>query len=284
MERVATGVPGLDDLIEGGIPKGFNVVVMGRPGTGKTILALQYLYNGAMNGEKGLYITVDADSDIIREQARLFGWDMKKLEDENKICVLEVPLNTRLRINLFGLIEAKVKQFGAKRIVFDSLSSFMFNLNQFRIQLPNIDNLSELSKEESSYLEEEIGVRSDSIPEAVQKLRPDPIHYETVTRERIVYLTFRELSRLGTTNVIISSASAQNSDITIDGVSEFASDGVIVLDVQQIAKKAERSIKVQKMRNTKQELDSFILNFTPKGLSVEKEKLYSGSKISGINP
>ncbi len=284
VERVSTEVPGLDALMDGGIPKGFNVVVMGRPGTGKTILALQYLYNGALKGENGLYITVDSDGDIVRDQGEKFGWDVRKLEKEKKLCILEIPLNTRLRINLFGLIETKVKQFGAKRIVFDSLSSFIFNINQFTIQLPNINDLSELSREESSYLDEEVGIRSGSIPEAVQKLRPDPIHYDTVSRQRIVYLVFRELARLNTTNMIIASASAKNPGVTIDGVSEFAADGVIVLDVQQIAKKAERSIQVQKMRNTGQELDSFMLTFSGDGLAVEKEKLFAGSKISGVSP
>jgi hypothetical protein len=56
------------------------------------------------------------------------------------------------------------------------------------------------------------------------------------------------------------------------------------LDVQQIAKKAVRSVKIPKLRNTKQSLDSFILTFTADGLSVEEEKVYAGSKISGLNP
>ena len=53
-DRVKTGVSGFDELVEGGIPKGFNVLITGLPGTGKTIFGLQYLYTGLKNGENGL--------------------------------------------------------------------------------------------------------------------------------------------------------------------------------------------------------------------------------------
>ncbi|MDE1865613.1 MAG: AAA family ATPase [Candidatus Micrarchaeota archaeon] len=276
MERVVTGVPGLDPLIEGGIPKGFNVVVIGHPGAGKTILSLQYLYNGALKGENGLYITVDADGDMIRDQGQKLGWDIRKLESEKKIYILEVPLNTRLRINLFGLIESKVKQYGIKRIVFDSLSSFMFNINQFNIQLPNINDLSELSREESSYLEEEVGIRSGSIPEAVQKLRPDPIHYETVSRQRIVYLVFRELSRLNTTNMLVASASAKKIDSTVDGVSEFACDGVISIHNELVGAKRVRTVTISKMRSTNQSPYIHDMELSDKGITIKSADVVYG--------
>ena len=57
MDRVATGVAGFDGLVQGGLPAGSNILLTGRPGTGKTIFALQYLYNGALKGENGIYIS-----------------------------------------------------------------------------------------------------------------------------------------------------------------------------------------------------------------------------------
>ncbi len=231
-----------------------------------------------------MYVILDADGDLIREQGETLGMDIRKLESEKKLCILDMPLNRQLRLNIFRLIEVKAKEYNVKRIVFDSLSSFMFNINQFNIQLPNIDNLSRLSKEDVEYLEEDIANRESSIPEAIQKLKPDPLHYGAIFRQRMVYLMFREFSTLGTTNVVITSASSKNPDATVDGVSEFVADGVVVLDVQQIAKKAVRSIRVQKMRNTKQDIDSFVLDLSDKGLAVEEERVFTGSKISGINP
>jgi KaiC/GvpD/RAD55 family RecA-like ATPase len=268
MEKVATGIPGLDALMDSGIPKGFNVVIMGRPGTGKTIFGLQYLYNGALKGEGGLYITVDANSNLVREQGQTFGWDIKKLEDEKKLCILDIPLNRQLRFNLFKLVENKIKEYGVKRIVFDSLSSFMFNINQFNMQLPNIDNLTTISKEEIAYLEEDIGVRSDSVPKAVQRLKPDPQHYDIISVKRIVYLLFKEFSSLGTTNLVITSASSKNPDATVDGVSEFVSDGVIKLEAVDLGGGPARVVKIVKLRKIKNSMEANNFEITDKGIVV----------------
>jgi circadian clock protein KaiC len=270
MERVETGIAGLDSLIGGGIPKGFNVLIVGRPGTGKTIFGLQYLYNGALKGENGLYVTIDAAGALTRQQAETLGWNFKKLESEKKICILDVPLNRQLRLNLFRLIETKVKEYNVKRIVFDSLSSFMFNINQFNIRLPNIDDLTLLSKEDAEYLEEDIGTM-EHIPEAVQKLKPDPVNYSIFARQRVIYLMFKEFSTLGTTNVMITSASSKTPEATVDGVSEYVADGVIDLKSLAIGETLSRTLSVKKMRFT--DMDGGIKSYdiTSKGLTLVRE-------------
>ena len=271
MERVETGISGLDPLIDGGIPKGFNVLIVGRPGTGKTIFGLQYLCSGALKGENGLYVTLDADGELVRGQGETLGWDIKKLEAEKKLIILDIPLNRQLRLNLFKLIENKVKEYNIKRVVFDCLSSFMFNINQFNIQLPHIDDLSMLSKEEAVYLEEDIGTRSRPLPEAVQKLKPDPMHYDAVSKKRIVYLMFREFSTLGTTNVIITSASSRNQDATVDGVSEFVCDGSIDLKSLAIGETLSRTLSVKKMRFTHMDGGIKSYDITSKGITLIRE-------------
>ena len=57
IERLSTGIPALDELIEGGIPRGFTVLVAGNPGTGKTILTSHFLYDGLLKGEAALYVS-----------------------------------------------------------------------------------------------------------------------------------------------------------------------------------------------------------------------------------
>ncbi len=59
IERVPTGVQGLDDLIEGGFPKNSIVIISGEPGTGKTTFALQFIYEGVKKGEPGVFITFE---------------------------------------------------------------------------------------------------------------------------------------------------------------------------------------------------------------------------------
>ena len=57
LSRISTGILGLDPLIEGGIPKGFNVLIAGNPGTGKTVLSAHFLYNGLQSNENGIYVS-----------------------------------------------------------------------------------------------------------------------------------------------------------------------------------------------------------------------------------
>ena len=285
MERVKTGMPGLDGLMEGGIPSGFNVLVVGAPGTGKTIMGLQYLCGGAKEGDIGMYVTLDSRADQVIEQGKQFDWGLERFMAEGKVRMLEIPLNKQKRVDIFKMIEDKAKEWKVKRIVFDSLSSFIFNINQFIISLPKIDDMSKMQEDLKKYIGED-PVTKQMIPEALQKDMPDPKFYQTGsanTEKRVVYLTLRELAKIGTTNIIITGQAQTLDSASVDGVSEFVADGVILLDVQEIAKKAVRSLQIKKLRNTKQELDKFRLEFSKSGLEVNEEKIYIGSKISGIS-
>jgi circadian clock protein KaiC len=74
--KVATGVPGLDDILAGGLPRGRLYLIEGDPGTGKTTLALQFLLEGARRGERTLYITLTETADEIRGVAQSHGWSL----------------------------------------------------------------------------------------------------------------------------------------------------------------------------------------------------------------
>jgi len=77
LERVKSGVPGFDGLVDGGFPKGFAVLVSGAPGTGKTIFGLHFLSEGLRSGERCAYVTYAQSPSDILNQASTFGWDMK---------------------------------------------------------------------------------------------------------------------------------------------------------------------------------------------------------------
>ncbi|RLG60666.1 KaiC domain-containing protein, partial [Candidatus Geothermarchaeota archaeon] len=74
IERVSTGVPELDKLLRGGIPKNFFVAVTGEPGTGKTILLLHFIAKGIEIGDKCIYITTEESRESIIRQASQFKW------------------------------------------------------------------------------------------------------------------------------------------------------------------------------------------------------------------
>ncbi|MEM1742072.1 MAG: ATPase domain-containing protein, partial [Desulfurococcaceae archaeon] len=75
IERLSTGVKGLDEIINGGIPRGFTVAVVGEPGTGKTVFCIHFISSGLSKGEKGIYVTTEESRESIIKQAQLFGFD-----------------------------------------------------------------------------------------------------------------------------------------------------------------------------------------------------------------
>ncbi len=118
MERTKTGVPGMDELLDGGIPKGNLVVLAGDPGSGKTCFCLEYLYEGATKyNEPGIYISLEeTESDILRI-ARQWGWDFDTLIGQNKISVTSVELYDFDKLK--NLIEDLISVLKAKRVVID---------------------------------------------------------------------------------------------------------------------------------------------------------------------
>ena len=72
--QARTGVPGLDDVLAGGLSIGHVFLLEGRPGTGKTTIALRFLMEGAQNGEQGLYITLSENERELRNGAASHGW------------------------------------------------------------------------------------------------------------------------------------------------------------------------------------------------------------------
>ncbi len=244
VERIKTGITGLDSLIGGGIPQGFNVLITGGPGAGKTIFGLQYLYNGAKNGENGLYVTLDNTKQELLKQAGLFGWDIAALEKDRKLAVLEVPMNTA-DMDLFELVKTNVKKIGAKRLVFDSLINFSINIDQFKTPLDyTVTN-----------------------PRVAEVLGNDKLYYTGKSKERVTYLLLAELSKLGTTNIVIT-ASSEDGMMTKDGVSEFASDGVVVLSAVETGGEAVRSLKVAKLRDTDANINSKRMTIGKDGISI----------------
>ena len=88
MDRVRTGVKGVDELLEGGIPEGSAVLLTGGSGTGKTIFALQYLYEGAKTYEEpGVFITLEGNVKNITWNMENFNWDIKKLQDKSMLKI-----------------------------------------------------------------------------------------------------------------------------------------------------------------------------------------------------
>src|SRR5438445_5595885 len=95
--RVKSGIPGLDALFDGGFPAGKVVVILGEPGTGKTILCSQYLHWGAsQRDEKGVYVGMNEPKPRFMTEMAAFGMDFARLEKDNRFAYVEDRKSTRL--------------------------------------------------------------------------------------------------------------------------------------------------------------------------------------------
>jgi len=135
--RVKSGVPGFDDLVNGGFNEGTVNTVTGGSGTGKTVFATQFIYYGAQNGEKCMIITPSESSESLkREIYSSFRWDLWQMEEKNTLSIVDVTDPTlRLQksidvdpveflMNFRKLVERKIKEEKPTRVFIDDLMAF----------------------------------------------------------------------------------------------------------------------------------------------------------------
>lgn len=125
-ERLSSGIPGFDKLVKGGFKEKSINLVVGGPGSGKTIFAVMFLIEGLKKGEPGIYVTFEEKKEKLYEDIKSFGWDLKKYEESGKFSYLEYTPEQvkKVLIEGGGTIDSMVTNMKAKRIVIDSITSF----------------------------------------------------------------------------------------------------------------------------------------------------------------
>jgi circadian clock protein KaiC len=124
-DRVATGVEGFDSLIEGGFPRGDLILLVGHPGSGKTILSSQFLYNGASKlHEPGIYVSFAENREAFLRNMQRSRMNFGKLEQENLFKFLDFVTVKETAINdALNTIMSEIDSLKAKRLVIDSFSA-----------------------------------------------------------------------------------------------------------------------------------------------------------------
>jgi circadian clock protein KaiC len=147
-DKTPTGIQGLDELIGGGIPKGRVVLVVGGPGTGKTIFAAQFLHSGIEeHKENAIMVSLDEAKDHFYSEMQQFGWDFRKAEERGQFAFIDATRIARTamlkeklyqeessslqgkRLSIDSLIEelqSKIKTLNAKRVVVDTLAALFY--------------------------------------------------------------------------------------------------------------------------------------------------------------
>ena len=126
--RITTGVPGLDDITNGGYFLGSTTVIAGISGVGKSVMACQYIAEGARRGERSLMFSLDEQVGQIMRNARTVGIDLQKEIDRGLVRLDYEPPQEIEVDRHFHNIETIVQEFQPTRVVFDSISTYGSNL------------------------------------------------------------------------------------------------------------------------------------------------------------
>lgn len=127
-----TRIAGLDSILHGGLPTGHTTLIIGGPGSGKTVFGLEFLYRGALAGQPGIFVTFEERTDALRANAETLGWQFAPLEAEGKFFFLDGRVDPRAVITgefgiqpFLAILDHKIRAMGAKHIVIDALDVLM---------------------------------------------------------------------------------------------------------------------------------------------------------------
>ncbi len=242
LERVPTGIPGFDELCEGGLLRDRSYLLSGPSGSGKTVFAMQYIVNGIkMYNEPGIFIATEERPQHLREHFTSFGWDLEKFEDENMLAIVDAtstkvgipsdekyvdvrPFDTRSLLDQIITIQDEIN---AKRAVIDSTTSIGFTINdvaRFRVELLKISTTMEI---------------------------------------------------LGLTSLLTCEVLEGSNAISRFGVEQFVTEGTIVLYYNKIENTRVRSLEIYKMRGTNHSKKIHPFEITENGIVVySKEEVF----------
>ncbi|BFI76662.1 KaiC domain-containing protein [Sulfurisphaera ohwakuensis] len=235
--RVRTYIPGFDEILYGGIPERNIVLISGGPGTGKSILGKQFLYNGLVKkDEPGIFVALEEHPVSVIRSFKHFGWDITKYEKEGKFAIVDaftagigstaqkekyVVKDVDNVGELSGVLRDAIRNLNAKRVVIDSVSTL--------------------------YLSKPAMARS------------------------IVMQLKRVIAGLGCTAMFISQVSAGERGFGGPGV-EHAVDGIVRLDLDEYEGQLYRSVIVWKMRDSKISMVRHPMDITDEGIVIQWDK------------
>ncbi|MCD1293969.1 hypothetical protein CUJ83_03025 [Methanocella sp. CWC-04] len=236
MERVSTGIPELDKLTDGGYPKGKGVLITGSAGSGKTIIALHFIYRGCKDGKKCVYIATEEELEDLLYQAESVGLDVREHYGSGQLKIIKLyeeraytTIQTMslgfekidsLQSDIISLVEKVPKD--TELIVIDNLGVFTLNMSmdEFRKQLDTLNLL---------------------------------------------------LAKKGYTTLYIMD---DTSNSRTEGVATYSVHGVIKLSIKDnpYTNMRERHIEISKMRSTMISLESHVFEITSGGIKINIKK------------
>jgi len=245
-DRVKTGIKGLDELIEGGLPRGFSYLLLGGPGTGKTTFGVQYLYKGATEyDENGMYVTFDEPPYSIVGNSQRYGWNLDEIEKQRK----------------FGFVDASpIKREVTGTFVPIALQQGFLGSAKF-----NIDDVVKVISE----VKQKVNAKRcviDSVSALMLQYRDDfEIRQQTLRLIKV-------LTEMDLTTIMLAENAEDRQDVTRFGADAFLAQGVIVLHMYRVEESNVKALEIRKMRGAKHADRLCPFRITPEGIEVYPEE------------
>ena len=226
MEKLETGIYGLDAITRGGLPKNRTTLVAGSAGSGKTILAAQFLAEGILQkGETGVFVTFEEPAQAIRDNLISMGWDIAKWEEEGKWVFVDASAQVGDEATLIvghydmgallARVEKAINSVDATRVSLDSLGAVFTRFGDSKT------------------------------------VRNELFRVATVLR------------KLQVTSVLTVERMEEYGAISREGMEEFVADNVIILRNVLEDEKRRRTAEILKFRGTSHQKGEFPFTILP---------------------
>ncbi|GGA12601.1 hypothetical protein CYANOKiyG1_25720 [Okeania sp. KiyG1] len=229
VEKIRTMIEGFDDISHGGMPVGRTTLVSGTSGTGKTLLAIQFLYNGIIYfDEPGVFVTFEESPHDIIKNAHSFGWNLQKLVNDGKLFILDASPDPEGQdivgnFDLSALIERiqyAIRKYKARRVSIDSVTAVFQQYDA-----------------------------------------------ASVVRREIFRLVAR-LKQVGATTIMTTERVEEYGPVARFGVEEFVSDNVVIVRNALEGERRRRTIEILKLRGTTHMKGEYPFTITNDGVNI----------------
>jgi circadian clock protein KaiC len=229
VKKIPTMIEGFDDISHGGLPVGRTTIISGTSGTGKTMLAVQFLYNGITQfDEPGVFVTFEESPADIIKNAHSFGWDLQGLVDQGKLFILDASPDPDGQevigsFDLSALIERiqyAITKYKAKRVSVDSMTAVFQQYDA-----------------------------------------------ASVVRREVFRLVAR-LKQMNATTIMTTERLDEYGPVARYGVEEFVSDNVVIARNVLEGERRRRTIEILKLRGTTHMKGEYPFTITNKGINI----------------
>ncbi len=229
VRKIRTMIEGLDEITHGGLPTGRTTVVSGTSGTGKTLLAIQFLYHGIKHFDyPGLFVTFEESPFDIIQNAYSFGWDLQQLINEGKLFILDASPDPE------G--QEVVGNFDLSALI----ERIQYAINKYKAQFVSIDSVTAVFQQYDA---------------------------ASVVRREIFRLVAR-LKYLKVTSIMTTERLEEYGPVARFGVEEFVSDNVIILRNVLEGERRRRTAEILKLRGTTHMKGEYPFTMTNDGISI----------------